>query len=301
MSLAQVFDMLDVGLVVLDLDFRVRRWNRWMALKSGIEAAEIEGRPVFDFFPNLNTRKFIRNCISVATLGNFSFFSQKLHSYLFPFKPISSFSGAFEYMQQSCTLAPLRDGEDRIRSILISVLDVTEVVSYERRLIEKNMRDALTGAYNRRFLETRIIEEYDRHRRYSRPLSVLMFDIDHFKKINDEHGHQFGDEVLKTIVKVVHGSIRKTDFLVRYGGEEFCCILPETPVELGGLLAERLRQEVEEIEFFSRGSRVPVSVSLGVAALDGETEFAEMLLKKADEAMYGAKGSGRNRVVIAGG
>lgn len=296
-ELAQVFDSVNIGLVILDTELRVRYWNRWMEDHSGIAADRLVGSPLFDHFPSLNTPKFQRSCKSVLTFGNFSFFSQKLHQYLFPFKPDSSFQSRFDRMQQSCSMGPLRDGDNTIIGLFLTVQDVTELAAYEHRLLEMNMRDGLTGVYNRRFLEKRLEEECARYARYGRGFSVILFDIDFFKNVNDTYGHLCGDLILKNISGTIASLIRKTDFLARYGGEEFCCLLPETPLQSAALLAERFRTTIAEMKHVYQGIEISVTVSLGVAEMNTGMLPFESLLKKADEALYEAKRTGRNRVV----
>ncbi|HHL40600.1 MAG TPA: sensor domain-containing diguanylate cyclase [Deltaproteobacteria bacterium] len=295
MIFSQIFDMVDIGLVVIDAELKVLHWNRWMELRSGIAADRIRGASIVESFPELNTPRFLRSCKSVLSFGNFCFFSQKLHGYLFPFKPVSAFESDFDHMQQSCTMGPLRDEDGSVAYLYIAVHDVTEIVAYEKRLIEMNVRDALTGAYNRRFLETKLEEEFERTSRYQRPFSIILFDIDFFKSVNDEYGHVCGDVVLKTLVSTVASMIRKTDFLARYGGEEFCCLLPETPFESARVLADRIRKRVEEMEIIYEGKPVKVTISLGVTAMSEKAESPRAMLLKADEALYEAKRLGRNR------
>ena len=294
----QVFDMVDIGLVILDKDLRICHWNRWMQLHSGIEADKITGRIVFDTFPNLEHSRFKNNCKAVITFGNFSFFSQKLHHYLFPFKPISSFDSQFEFMQQNCTIGPLRDENGSIEYIFIAVHDVTEIVTFEQKLMEMNLKDALTGIHNRRSLEISLKEEIERHKRYGNPLSLIMFDIDFFKKVNDTYGHQCGDFILQQISATTQKSIRSHDILARYGGEEFCCLLPETSLEAAVNLAERFRKNISQKTYRYQDTNVEVTISLGVSTLTEETATGEMLLKKADTGLYAAKNAGRNRVVV---
>ncbi len=130
----QIFDMLDVGLVILDKKMRVCYWNRWMASHSGIDSNEIKGSSIFAFYPHLNNPKFLRNCRAVFTFGSFYFFSQKLYDYIFPFKPESTFDAEVEFMQQSCTMGPLRDKRNTIAYAYLSVKDVTEAHIYEKKL-----------------------------------------------------------------------------------------------------------------------------------------------------------------------
>lgn len=134
MILHQIFDMIDVGLVILDRDLKVRYWNRWLASHSGIAAREIKGSSLFDFYPHLKDKKFLRNFKTVVSLGNCYFFPQKLYGYIFPFKPQSNFVSEIDYMQQSCIMGPLRDSKNAIEFVYISVKDVTEAHIFERKL-----------------------------------------------------------------------------------------------------------------------------------------------------------------------
>lgn len=296
--LVQIFDTVNIGVVTLDTELRVQYWNKWMELHSGILASQIIGAPLFEYYPNLNNVRFAKNCKAVLSFGNFSFFSQKLHRYLFPFKPEGSFGNTFEFMQQSCTMGPLRDHDNSVNSLFLIVQDVTELAVSEQRLIEMNTKDALTGIYNRRYLETHLKDECERHTRYSRRLSLIMLDIDHFKKVNDTYGHQCGDLVLKNIATTISQLVRSTDYLVRYGGEEFCCILPETSGEEAVNLAERFRCQAAELVMEYKDLKVKVTISLGIAELRaGDTP--ESLMKRADDALYEAKNTGRDRVVLA--
>lgn len=296
-SLIQIFDTVNIGVVTLDQELRVQYWNRWMELHSGIRAEKIIGSSLFDFFPNLNNIRFTKNCKVVLSFGNFSFFSQKLHKYLFPFRPDSSFGCNFEFMQQSCTMGPLRDQNNSIISLFIIIQDVTELAASEQRLIELNTKDALTGIYNRRYLDAHLGGECDRHLRYGRKMTLIMFDIDYFKKVNDNYGHQCGDFVLKAITTEIAHLSRRTDYFVRYGGEEFCCILPETPSEEAMMLAERFRCHVAQLNMAYQDKNVQVTISLGVAELRNE-DTPEQLLQRADDALYEAKNKGRDRVVL---
>jgi diguanylate cyclase (GGDEF)-like protein len=162
--------------------------------------------------------------------------------------------------------------------------------------------DALTLLYNRGAMETFLAEEAARAVRYARPLSVLMIDFDHFKRINDLHGHRAGDGVLRDAALVVMGGLRANDKATRYGGEELCVILPETAAEEALALAERLRGALEAHVFrVVRADGAPVELrvtaSIGVASLGNDADSAERLVRAADRALYGAKAAGRNRVM----
>ncbi len=299
MIFSQIFDILDIGIVILDSDLRVYKWNRWMELHSGIQSEQIVGCPLFDFFPQLNNPRFMKSCKCVLGLGNLYFFSQKLHRYLFPFKPVSAIKSRFEYMQQYCNMGPLRSENNTIDYIYITVRDVTEIAIYEQKLIEMNMKDGLTGIYNRRYFEGRIKEEFDRNKRYGQSFSLCMFDLDHFKRINDTCGHLYGDSVLQSVAEMITATIRTSDILVRYGGEEFCLMLPETGLENAAATAERCRAAIEGYAFMHQNERLRITISLGVAELTDNIVSPESLIEKADQALYEAKKAGRNRVVMA--
>ncbi|UCH81500.1 MAG: sensor domain-containing diguanylate cyclase [Nitrospiraceae bacterium] len=296
MILNQVFDAINIGIVILDREMKVKKWNRWMEINSGINADKILDSSVYDFFPDLENPKFIRSCKSVFSFGNFCFFSQKLHKHLFQFKSSGYLNADFEFMQQNCAMGPLRNEENEIQYLFIYVQDVTEVAVYERKLIEMNMKDGLTGIYNRRYLESRLKEEFSRHKRYSGNFSVIMFDLDHFKDVNDEHGHQCGDFILKSVCARISSIIRNIDIFARYGGEEFCCLLPETSKDGAIYVAERFREAIEEQDNHFDDLNIKVTISLGVANLKDNISSPEMLLKMADDALYRAKNEGRNRV-----
>ena len=156
--------------------------------------------------------------------------------------------------------------------------------------------DGLTGLYNKRFFLEAIEAEVARARRYRRELSLLMFDIDHFKRVNDSFGHLAGDQILKDLGKLVVTRARREEIVARYGGEEFAILVPETGREGATELAEQLRAKVEGHEFSFEGEVIPMTISIGVAALTEEDWDPTAFVKAADEALYRAKAAGRNRV-----
>ena len=293
----QLFDLLDAGIVILDSNLKVYKWNKWMESHSNISADQIVGHSIFDFFPNLNNQSFSRSLKYVLNFGNYYFFSQKLHHYLFPFKPVSYLSVDIDYMQQSCNMGQLIDEENSARYVYITVHDVTEIAVYEKNLIEMNTRDSLTGVYNRKFFESQLRNELKRFKRGQRPFGLIMLDIDFFKKINDTYGHLCGDFVLKSLASSVLSTIRSTDIVARYGGEEFFCLLTETDIDSATHLAETLRMAVENKTFTFQNTPMQLTISLGVTAMHPEIQSSEALIKKADDALYEAKRTGRNKVI----
>jgi diguanylate cyclase (GGDEF)-like protein len=160
--------------------------------------------------------------------------------------------------------------------------------------------DELTGVANRRWFTAMASRELERCRRFNHQLALLMIDIDHFKRVNDTHGHAVGDEVLKAFTRVLEGNLRSVDLLGRLGGEEFAVVLPEADDSAAAHTAERLRQAVEALQFpFEDGTVLRITTSVGIAILAATGETLDSLLARADGALYAAKRQGRNRVVVS--
>jgi diguanylate cyclase (GGDEF)-like protein len=169
-----------------------------------------------------------------------------------------------------------------------------------RRLYESSVLDALTGAYNRKHFAERLAAELAYAKRHKAPLSMMLFDLDHFKRVNDSLGHLGGDHVLRTVAALVKRTLRAEDVFARYGGEEFAVIARGADVDQAWLFAERLRAMVEHAKIEFNGTPIPVTVSIGVASLACCQEpSADGLIAKADERLYAAKRGGRNRSVGA--
>lgn len=295
---SQIVDTISLGVLVIDPEGRVVAWNRWLENATGRSYPEVRGRSLYELFPELRGPVFQRNLRSVLQFGNFAYFSQRVHGYLLPMRPDpdSTAAGA-ERMEQHCVMGPVREG-GKIVQVYLVIEDVTEAVHREKLLAELAMKDVLTEAYNRRYFDRRLVEELDRCRRYGRSLGLVMLDLDHFKAVNDLHGHLFGDETLRRSVKAWASVLRSSDILARYGGEEFCVLLPETELPEASLLAERVRAatSASEIEYGGRVARI--TASAGVAASrpgDGPDD----ILRRVDEALYRAKAGGRDRVEAA--
>ncbi|NMO23636.1 diguanylate cyclase, partial [Pyxidicoccus fallax] len=177
-----------------------------------------------------------------------------------------------------------------------------ELARRREELLALSRTDALTGLFNRRYFEERLNEEFARSRRYGSPLSLVMLDIDHFKRINDTYGHPFGDQVLKAVAHTSRSRLREVDLLARYGGEELIALLPETGPEDALKVCERVREAIAALELEEAcpgGAPRPVrlTASLGVATVPAaDLTSAEALLRAADISLYAAKGAGRNRV-----
>ena len=177
--------------------------------------------------------------------------------------------------------------------------DVTDLVDQAERLKELATVDGMTGLFNRRHFLSLAEIEWDRCRRYSRPISLLMLDIDRFKSINDRFGHDAGDRVIVRIGEICRQEKRKSDVVARFGGEEFLLLLPETQMPQAHRVAERLRREVETCDLSTASHAISTTVSVGVAEATSSMHTIFDLIKAADNALYAAKNAGRNRVCAA--
>ena len=185
------------------------------------------------------------------------------------------------------------------RAVLVALNDISKRKELEAELFQQASTDALTGINNRRYFITQAEQELRRSRRFARDMAVMLIDIDHFKAVNDEHGHQVGDAVLQGTVKRALESLRQSDFIGRMGGEEFAVVMPETDITAARDAAERLRVHLAERPIIAERIGIPTTVSIGVAQLTGTDSTIDQLLQRADVALYRAKNGGRNRVEVA--
>lgn len=190
----------------------------------------------------------------------------------------------------TCTAFPDMD------KYLISFTDITNFEKERQFLRQQAMTDPLTGIYNRSGFNHLLSVEIQRSQRYRSPLSLIMLDIDHFKNINDTFGHNVGDDVLKILAKVISENIRCYDIFARWGGEEFAILTPHTDKESAVMLAEKLRKTIEDADFEVAGK---ITCSFGVTGLMKDNCIAREIIDHADNALYKAKRSGRNKVCIS--
>ncbi|HWG42720.1 MAG TPA: GGDEF domain-containing protein [Gemmataceae bacterium] len=198
------------------------------------------------------------------------------------------------------SICKLKDGDYlRIGNCIYRFLAGGNVeAEYHEEIYRLTIIDALTEAHNKRYLLEFLDRELSRSERYGRPLAIIMFDIDRFKSINDELGHLGGDFTLREMSGCVKTCVRKEELFARYGGEEFIIVLPETNLEGAITVAERLRSMVEKHAFQYEGKSYPLTVSVGVAATNGDRPLSPSdLIGEADEKLFDAKREGRNRVV----
>ncbi|NUU35687.1 GGDEF domain-containing protein [Pseudomonas sp. C2B4] len=189
--------------------------------------------------------------------------------------------------------------QGNLESLLAALLYPMRNTLLYRAATQSALRDPLTDTGNRIAMDQTLQREIEISRRHQQPLSLLMLDIDHFKQINDTHGHSVGDDVLKAVAASIKHQLRNVDMVFRFGGEEFLIVLSNTQREAAAMVGERLRLAVQAEEYMAEGRSIALTVSLGCSTLlPGES--AESLLRRADNALYVAKREGRNRLTMAG-
>ncbi|WP_448566999.1 diguanylate cyclase [Thalassotalea ganghwensis] len=302
---ASITEKLNTGILVIDLDFNIVFWNRFLMIHSNKAEQDVIGHSIFEVFPELPKRWFERKLSSVIELQNQTFCSWEQRHHLFELphtRPITTDSA---FMAQNCTFIPcIEDGKTNQVCILIE--DVTDVYHYQTKLnlaLEQlalsNRIDGLTKVFNRKHWEECLAKEFARARRYQHSLALIMFDLDHFKLLNDTFGHQCGDKVLIKVASDISDLLRSCDLFGRYGGEEFAVILPETDLQGAVDVAERIRHEIANMNINYLDESIDVTASVGVAVINSEDSRYEDLISSADIALYQAKASGRNLVSIA--
>ncbi|WP_217895695.1 sensor domain-containing diguanylate cyclase [Oceanospirillum sanctuarii] len=303
--LMQMLQTVDVGLVVVDKAFDIQLWNGFMENHSGVRTSRARGSNIFGLFPELPEQWLTRKLESVFTLDSRAYSTWEQRPHLFKFKSYRPLTGKSDQMYQNVTIIPLTGMDKSVTHAAILIYDVTDIATSKIELEKANQElarlsrtDRLTGLNNRGHWEERLDQEFRRFKRSQTASSLVMFDIDHFKKVNDTYGHQAGDEVIKLVANTLMQLQRETDISGRYGGEEFGIILPETNAEQAVIMAERLRISLEAAKVNYEGQEIQFTISLGVCEISNEMTEYNQWLELADQALYSSKRNGRNQTTI---
>jgi diguanylate cyclase (GGDEF)-like protein len=306
--LMDMFQTVDVGLVVLSADYRIQVWNGFMENHSGLTPRQVRDRYLFDLFSEIDEDWLRRKCDPVILLKNRAFTIWEQRPYIFKFRNYRPITGSAEYMYQNSTIFPLSDTMGRVTHLCLIIYDVTDVAvsrleleSMNGQLRTLSKTDFLTSLNNRGFWEEALINEYKRIKRSGHHSTLLMCDIDHFKRVNDTFGHAAGDAVIQQVAVAVKKNLRSTDVAGRYGGEEFAVLLLDTTVEQAMFFAERLRKNVEAMAVEYNQQVLRVTVSIGVAEYSENMGEYRDWLEAADKALYQSKAAGRNCITKASG
>jgi diguanylate cyclase len=301
-----ILQTIDVGLVVLDHNYHVTLWNGFMENHSGYNLRQLEEHNIFHYFPELAEEWLRQKVEAVFTLRCASFISWELRPYLFNFAASRPFTGMSDVMYQNVTIMPLISRHGDISHVCIIIYDVTDAATSKQALQEANQQlttlsitDRLTGLYNRGYWEECLRNEFNRYHRTGNVSTLMMLDIDFFKKVNDSYGHTAGDEVLRQASAILHEMVRCSDIAGRYGGEEFGVLLININEKIAWHVAERLRQRIEKECIIFNEQPIYFTISIGLSEINPEHTTALQWLQKADSALYHSKNNGRNQVTLA--
>ncbi len=277
-------DMLPDLVALLDTDYRVLRTNKAMAERTGSDIRNIVGQPCYKLVHGTDAPPFFCPFPKMETEGHecsVDYFENRLDAY--------------------CTesISPIRNERGHITGSVLVIRDETERKKLEAELHRQATRDELTNLFNRRQVLLLVEAACETATRYAQPLSLCICDIDHFKNVNDQHGHQAGDRVLTEFGEVVKSELRGADVAGRYGGDEFIIAFPNTPLEGVVQCLGRIRDRLERLHPQTGSESLKVTFSAGLAQLSPGRTTADALIREADTALYEAKRRGRNRVIVA--
>ena len=292
---------LNSGVVVLDQQNQVLFFNQFIARRANVQLEHVYGQNLFDVFTDLPKAWLQRKLDSVRQLQVPAFSNWEQRQYVFKLPHLRPLSTGSQYMAQNCSIMPLSNVSDSAGYLCILIEDATDAFVYQQQLRssmaqleQANRIDGLTGIYNRRYWQQQLQLELLRAERYQHPVSLLLFDLDKFKQLNDNYGHQGGDAVLTTVAERITALLRDTDIFGRYGGEEFGVVLPETALNGALMVANRVCKTIAAETVSYNQQEIPVTLSIGVASFNGQS--SDELIQQADIALYNAKRQGRNCV-----
>lgn len=291
-TLHAALDQAEYGVVLLNDDFRAQFINRAFRMMSDMPDRMADGRPTI---AEIMEHGRITNAFAVPETELESYIERRIEMIRTgDTRPIELRWSRDRVVRYQITALP---GGGR----MLTYTDITDLARTADQLEKLATTDSLTGLCNRRQFVTLADREVGRFRRYGRPLSMLLLDIDKFKAVNDRFGHDVGDQMIQHVGNLCEENKRNPDAVARVGGEEFAILLPETDLESSCIVAERLRRMVAERPLETGGMRVPVTISVGVAELNPAMTGTSDLMKLADRMLYEAKRSGRNRIASVSG
>jgi diguanylate cyclase (GGDEF)-like protein/PAS domain S-box-containing protein len=282
-----IFDQIqDYAIYTLDLEGRIVDWNRTLYRLGGWTAEDVVGKHVSIFFPptEFDANASGQVLTRASKRGSVEIEGRRVRK-----------DGSVYWGDAVVTALPDQNGN--VTGFVVISRDISEQKNREDELLRLATTDPLTGAFNRRYGTERLAEAFDRHKRYASPATVLIIDIDHFKKVNDTYGHDVGDIVLQDLAKLLRAQVRAVDMVARWGGEEFLVLMPETPAEPAAVVARRILAAVRATPFAVTGRKTGLTVSIGAASFTPDIASVDALVKRADTALYDAKSGGRDRLV----
>lgn len=295
---AKILDTAENGILVVDSNLTIRFWNNWLAVNTHIKKENAHGLSLEDVFPETSFKMLKRKIKIALKLKASAYVNSTVDKYIIPIRLEKITSSRFRFMRQDAVITALDDKEV---SVIIydttSLVEAKAVIDEHLEIVKKQAStDQLTGCYNRKIFHELLDAETARAIRHSCKFSVVIFDIDNFKSVNDTFGHLVGDEVLKEVATAGSSGIRKSDTFARWGGEEFIILLPETSLVQATVVAEKVRCSIAKQDYGEAGRQ---TCSFGVAEfIITDPADVNLIIYRADKALYYAKENGKNMVAM---
>lgn len=299
-----IFNTINNGILILDEEFNILAWNDWLEIHTGIKKEDIINKNIFEKFDYINKSKLKRKIKTSLITNNPVFFNSSPQRYLIEIKLNGIMNKIYDYMQQDITIVPYNADK---KQVCIYIYDNTKIYEMNSKLENANAElkelsniDPMTGCYNRRYFSNVSSNILKLAKRNEEKVSIIILDIDKFKRINDTYGHNVGDDVIKLLANTLKISVRKSDIVARFGGEEFVILLPHSNETDAKNCADKLREKVEALEIPLENETLKFTISLGVAEYKDDLDDFDLehTISRADKALYDAKTSGRNRVCV---
>ncbi|MBU8848054.1 MAG: diguanylate cyclase [Desulfobacterales bacterium] len=292
----KILDTIENGIIITNQNLDIILWNRWLAIHTGIPSDKTPGNTLEDLFPRISFDLLKQKIRIALRMKSSTFTNARVLKFVIPIEQNKITKSIFKHMRQNVVITPLNEKEVSINIYDVSsLLEAQTIIDDQMKLLEKQAKtDSLTGCFNKNMFNELLTAEIKRSIRHNHIFSLIIFDIDNFKSVNDTYGHLKGDSVLKKLANLSRKNIRKSDMLARWGGEEFCILLPETPLNGAAILADNVRQKIASHDFGSTGLQ---QCSFGVAEYTLGTD-ENIIIANADKALYYAKNNGKNQVAI---
>lgn len=303
--LMDVLQNIDVGLVILDREYKIQLWNGFMENHSGLRPDEVHDKALFESFPDIPEAWFRQKAEPVFELKTRTFTIWEQRPYVFKFKNYRPITGRAPHMFQNSSIIPLESIDGSVKHICLIIYDVTDVAMNREDLSKANNNldhltktDSLTELLSSSFWQEEFSREYKRSMRSKQASTLVLFEIDNFDKINNQHSHQAGDDALRAVALLLKQTVRETDISGRLAGNQFAILLVDTDAKSAINLAERLRKEAADTAINFEQAEIKFTISSGVAAIRPDFIDEFQWQSATEKALRHAQQSGMNKTTV---